>query len=565
MLTQYLEIISHKDWENKYKKKVTYNTREYKAKTLPRLKELFTKLNGGTFSDTVVIDYQSKIVAKLNKYDKEVINMIIDLGYTVSKESYMAGKLLKNNKEINVLDVLNGFNSKVKTRHQMTQEYEKNPHPAIKKQLDAIEKLANADLLDLDVGGILFPKLSIYSNNMQGNYKLVFTMDPRAIASQSTNVGWVSCMNLDHGQFKDKVKTGIAAGMFVVYLTKTGDELTLDNPTARVAVKPLKSEDGKTIYAVDMIYGTAPKSFKTQVEKILEPFNVPEAGVEYNLDEKIYPDRVQQTIFGMSGAKKTAILNSIIMEPRKISRTDDEEIHLAAIKAVGGWIALYINKPSKNILLAAVSAKTKPMSLDGYKKLDDDIYLAAVTREGTQVRFIKNPSEEIQLAAVREDGLAIKAIKNPSDKVKLAAVINNGEAFRYIKNPSEEIQLAAVREDGLAIRAIKNPSDKVKLAAVINNGEAFRYIKNPSKEIQLVAVKSYPAMIARIDKPTEEMKLIAVQKNPKVIEYINRPSEELQKIAVTARPYVIKYIDNPTPAVVALAKKLNEKNNKGLI
>ena len=133
----YNEIISKEEWEKKYKHDVykTFDEKQYN-KILPYLKDLFTKLNGGTFAETVIMDYKTKQISRLNKYDKKLIPILIELDYTISKNSYLIGKALKNDKEINILDILSGLNSKIKTKEQLKTIAEKNK--GAKKQLDAI-------------------------------------------------------------------------------------------------------------------------------------------------------------------------------------------------------------------------------------------------------------------------------------------------------------------------------------------------------------------------------------------------------------------------------------------
>ena len=84
------------------------------------------------------MDYKTKQISRLNKYDKKLIPILIELDYTISKNSYLIGKALKNDKEINILDILSGLNSKIKTKEQLKTIAEKNK--GAKKQLDAISK-----------------------------------------------------------------------------------------------------------------------------------------------------------------------------------------------------------------------------------------------------------------------------------------------------------------------------------------------------------------------------------------------------------------------------------------
>lgn len=80
----------------------------------------------------------------------------------------------------------------------------------------------------------------IYDNN----YKIIFSLEPKMIASQSTNVDWYSCMNLasTYNQKKHVGSSFRDGGNCVVYITKTGDS-AIKRPLARLLVKPF-SVDG---------------------------------------------------------------------------------------------------------------------------------------------------------------------------------------------------------------------------------------------------------------------------------------------------------------------------------
>ena len=63
----------------------------------------------------------------------------------------------------------------------------------------------------------------VYDNQ----YKIVFSLETRKVASQSTNVNWRSCMNLVNGENRQFVGSSITNGLAVVYLTRVGDYLKI--------------------------------------------------------------------------------------------------------------------------------------------------------------------------------------------------------------------------------------------------------------------------------------------------------------------------------------------------
>lgn len=541
MFTNYLtEIISKKDWENPehpYRKEFqkSFSKTQY-PKIEPKLKALFTELNNGTFSDTVIMDLKTKGVSKLNTYDKKLIPILVDLGYTVSKESYLAGMASKDNKEIKILDILKGFDSKIKTKDKMAEIFDKTENAAIGKQLEAIEKLDDSNLISgtrIDVN-----KLSIYSLNKENIHKLVWTMDHRAIASQSTEVGWTSCMDLGTnnrgsiGVYAHKVGSGTSAGVFIVYLTKAGDEMELENPTARILLKPYIADDGiAMLWRADKVYGTAPKEFKTQVLNVLSRLDSTKRSISepmktYQLSQKVYADTSPQKVtvgrLTQDGFNKLSIDSQVqfIKQKHKDAlqylQSVSDKIKIKLIEANDN-IFQYIKNPSEAVQLAA-----------------------AGEAHSSALRYIKNPSEAVQRLALSNSGYTIKYIQNPSEAMQLIAVKQFGGAIQYIKNPSEAVQLAAVKEDSDAIQYIKDPSEAVQLAAVSTNcyaSYAIQYIKNPSEAVQLRAVKKRGVVIKYIKNPSEAVKFAAVRKEGGAIKYIKNPSEILKRIALSKDKY----------------------------
>jgi hypothetical protein len=90
-------------------------------------------------------------------------------------------------------------------------------------------------------------KIDEYIENMKkvydNQYKIVFSLETRKVASQSTNVNWRSCMNLVNGENRHFVGSSIANGLAVVYLTRVGDYLKINRPLGRLLIKPMVSEE----------------------------------------------------------------------------------------------------------------------------------------------------------------------------------------------------------------------------------------------------------------------------------------------------------------------------------
>jgi hypothetical protein len=140
---------------------------------------------------------------------------------------------------------------------------------------------------------------NIYSevrNIRKKSYFIELTYDIRKIASQSTQVGWHSCMNLDAGENLRYVPTGIAAGVFVAYMRNQKTEY------ARVLCKPyVAKRNGQLIYkwVVSSLYYNSREfntrsqvePFRMKVQQYLDSIYKPIEASRYAMVEKVYNDR----------------------------------------------------------------------------------------------------------------------------------------------------------------------------------------------------------------------------------------------------------------------------------
>lgn len=133
-------------------------------------------------------------------------------------------------------------------------------------------------------------------SNRKKSYFIELTYDIRKIASQSTLVGWHSCMNLDSGENLRYVPTGIAAGVFVAYMRNKKTEY------ARVLCKPyVATRNGQLIYKwiVSSLYYNSREfssrvqiePFRNKVQKYLDSIYKPVPASRYAMVEKVYNDR----------------------------------------------------------------------------------------------------------------------------------------------------------------------------------------------------------------------------------------------------------------------------------
>ena len=123
------------------------------------------------------------------------------------------------------------------------------------------------------------------------NYHVVISKHPHDVAGMSTGrTGWDSCMNMDTGENRRYLKNDIHAGTHVAYLVHKDDK-DIDNPLARIALKPFSGDDGHTVLRPeDTQYGTGGDSFAHTVRKWSED-NFPMKKKQiYHKDRSLYDD-----------------------------------------------------------------------------------------------------------------------------------------------------------------------------------------------------------------------------------------------------------------------------------
>jgi hypothetical protein len=572
------EIISKEDWKAAYRLEFyqSFDSAKYRE-IISQVISLFTKLNKGRPKKTIVFDYQNKKPRSLTNWDLSLMEILNRYNYTVAEGLYMTGFVLKDGKKKSIYDILKSMESRAhpEAKKRMKDQYEKKPVPEIKKQLDFVQDLEDYGILMR--GKINFNRF-FFGNNTER--KIVFTYDHRAVASQSTKVGWTSCMSLDKGSSHELVARGISKGVFIAYLVNPGDEYTLKSPVGRTLFKPYEGRyTGKLYWMADRVYpNEAPDNFRKEAQKIVNNVQgtLPKESDIFDLSDEIYIDNLQRTISSL-GDEEMELKNY----PDKIKEIENptEKQILIAVDAKPSLIK-FIKNPSEKAQISAV--KWSPHFLKDIKNPTEKVLIAAVEEDGDVITLIKNPSEKVQLAAVKNNAFSIVWIKDPSEKVQLAAVNTRGLAIKHIKNPSEKVQLEAIKEDGYSIEYIKNPSEKIQMASVQKMYDYIRFIENPTEKVQLYAVNKNPMVIVDIQNPTEKVQLAAVNqrlatyyniKNPtkKVKELVDKiysvnikeiknPTEEQQLLALKKDMDAIVYIENPTEKVKLEAVKIYARN-----
>jgi hypothetical protein len=284
---------------------------------------------------------------------------------------------------------------------------------------------------DYRIGRVLkdFPQLlKLYMNDparqgyRQGQQELtvVISRHPYDVAGQSTNRGWTSCMNLGTGSQTDSsgnytldqrgnrrgimahyVPLDIRHGTMVAYLI-TADDTNIQNPLARVSIKPFRhlgKEHEVALGVEDKVYGTAPAEFV-----------------------QVVTDWVNR----VNASKK---LNGIFeLDPDLYADSDDNR------RAVGNLVDL---------------DQYKQQILNGFPSI---------------LKHFAQVPPEFQLQVINQYEYApdvIANIRNPTKQAQMAAVRNRWSSIEHIQHPHKSVQMAAVSQDPKAIKLIANPDPDV--------------------------------------------------------------------------------------------------------
>ena len=269
-----------------------FDLKKYKGVRKNILRPLFKKiadtygiplLNNGK---TLIFDFQSLMIEKDTTNSRQVStaektllsNLLFRYNYVFDENLFFVGNAKKRNGQLeSLINIFDKIKEELKEYQKYQNEKDRNTVKE-KKIKDDIEKLKTDKkflakteeerekikkskeetlvklternvalknkLENLQKDEEVFTKLQekIYKYK-DINYKILITYIPWRVAAMSTfsasgDAPWSSCMNLSDGVNKHFVGSSINNGAFVAYLIRPGDEENINNPIARVLIKP---------------------------------------------------------------------------------------------------------------------------------------------------------------------------------------------------------------------------------------------------------------------------------------------------------------------------------------
>lgn len=252
---------------------------------------------------------------------------------------------------------------------------------------------------------------------------------------------------------------------------------------------------------------------------------------------------LSKVIFTNKEKIKEVSEGSIITNPDEPSKLDDPSKQEEIIK---GKSEKCIEEYAKKKKEAIDSIQLKYLSLDSLDedmKSDEDVVLAAVTKNGFDLNYasenLKN-NEKIVLVAMEKSPHTLKfasANLKDNEKVVLTGVNKNPQVLQYASDKlkgNEELVLAAVTKSGVALQYANEglkANEKIVLVAVKCHGYSLQYASEnlrANEKIVLVAVKKHGCALQFASenlRNDEKIVLAAVTQEGNAIQFA---SEELK-------------------------------------
>ena len=184
------------------------------------------------------------------------------------------------------------------------------------------------------------------------------------------------------------------------------------------------------------------------------------------------------------------------------------------------------------------------MSLDRIEDQTREICIRYLSKDGSQLRYVKNQTEELCVIAVKQNGGALMYVKEQTEEICWEAVKNDISSFPFVEIQSERICLFVVRRRGCDLRYVENKTEELCMAALETYPDALEFIRDQNEEICLRAVKSNPYVIRFVKGQTEEMCWIAVRDNGMNLRYVkpSLQSYEMCKIAIEECSHALAFV-----------------------
>ena len=167
------------------------------------------------------------------------------------------------------------------------------------------------------------PEVKLARENKTLTFYIVFSKHAYDVAGMSTNRGWSSCMNLYQGVNARYIQHDVKDGTMVAYLVKN-DDLNIERPVARVAIKPFVNiDDESNVFyePEERVYGTPPLTFLEVLTKIINDVQPGKSG-RFKMVDTLYCDSKRELVkYGTANIEQ---LVANIIKNKQLATTTDE-------------------------------------------------------------------------------------------------------------------------------------------------------------------------------------------------------------------------------------------------
>jgi hypothetical protein len=189
-----------------------------------------------------------------------------------------------------------------------------------------------------------------------------------------------------------------------------------------------------------------------------------------------------------------------------------QDTWIKSLKKNGSNIRYIKNQTSK---VQMVAVEEDPRNILDIENPTPEVQMYVVKEHPSFIKGLKTPTDEVQDYILKNHKEYIFHIDNPNDKIKplldleeyqMSAVKKNGTNIKYIQNPTDKVQIYVLEKNQLYIQYIKNPTPKVQMYIVKVHPSYINSLKNPTDEVQDYILDNHPRLIKDIKNPNEKVK-----------------------------------------------------------
>jgi len=261
-----------------------------------------------TDGDRAYITLNSDSPTELSNDDNEIISILEENGYQTTPEDYVSGYTVgRSGKRFRIGKILDkvievSLERELDHIYRSTVDMMENGYDAEMARQSIKEREESIRGYYEDVKRNF---MNSSSRTGSGNRLLVvISQNPHDIASMSTDRGWTSCTDLEHGSNRDTVFCEVAHGSLVAYVIRPNDK-DIENPLARIHIKRFVNKAGDS-YAIPerVSYGAEVDGFYETVSRWI---NERQGSMPVGLYRRVgghYSDTLDKDIFHLPDDKQ---------------------------------------------------------------------------------------------------------------------------------------------------------------------------------------------------------------------------------------------------------------------